>query len=57
MRVEYGSGQIVGMAAQAARVRYGYLASEDVRGRIAAALGESETTLWPDVGGVTNDSC
>ena len=27
--------------------RYGHLPGEDVRGRIAATLGVSETTLWP----------
>lgn len=29
--------------------RYGHLPGEDVRGRIAAALGVSETTLWPSL--------
>jgi len=34
--------------------RYGHLPGENVRGRIAAALDVSETTLWPTLE-VVND--
>lgn len=34
--------------------RYGHLPGEDVRARIASALGVGETTLWPDVEGVSD---
>ena len=34
--------------------RYGYLPGPDVRARIAAALNVSETTLWPDVIGISD---
>jgi transcriptional regulator with XRE-family HTH domain len=34
--------------------RYGHLPGEDVRARITAALGVSETTLWPTLEVVTD---
>ena len=35
--------------------RYGHLPGADVRARIAAAMGVSETTLWPGVAEVASD--
>ncbi len=34
--------------------RYGHIPGEDVRARITAALGVRETTLWPNVEGVSD---